>query len=82
MPFGLIPPILGAIGLSLAVKWRNAPGWMAGLMTGVFMALCFAFPVSLYSFIYGPNTVEFIAIDLGHFLVCYGVAGAILGAWK
>ena len=82
MPFGAIPPILAAIGLSLVIKWRNAPGLMGGLMTGVMMAIFFGVGVSLYGFIYGPNTATFIAVDAAHFIACYGVAGAILGAWK
>lgn len=82
MPFGIVPPVLAAIGLSLAIKWRNKPGWTAGLMTGVYMAICFAVAVSFYGFVYGPNTPEFLAIHFGHFVVCYGVAGAILGAWR
>lgn len=82
MPFGAIPPILAAIGLSLAIKWRNRPGWLAGLMTGVYMAICFAFAVSFYGFVYGPNAPAFLAVDLAHYVACYGVAGAILGAWK
>jgi hypothetical protein len=82
MPFGAIPPILAAIGLSLVIKWRNTPGLMGGLATGVLMAVFFGVAVSLYSFIYGPNSPAFIGIDAGHFIVCYGLAGAILGAWK
>ena len=82
MPFGVIPPILAAIGLSLAVKWRNAPGLMGGAMTGVWMAIFFAFAASLYGFVYGSNTEPFLAVNLGHYLVCYAVAGGILGAWK
>lgn len=82
MPFGALPPILTAIGLSLAIKWRNRPGWIAGMMTGVYMAICFGVAVSLYSFVYGPNAPAFLAVHLGHFILCYGVAGAILGAWR
>lgn len=82
MPFGAIPPILAAIGLSLAIKWRNKPGWMSGLVTGVMMAVFFAFAVSFYGYVYGPNTLNFMALSLAHFVVCYGAAGAILGAWK
>jgi len=66
----------------LVIKWRNAPGLMGGLSTGVMMAVFFGLAVSLYSFIYGPNSPAFIGIDAGHFIVCYGIAGAILGAWK
>ena len=82
MPFGVIPPILAAIGLSCAVKWRNKAGWMAGASTGAIMAICFGVGVSLYSFVYGPNDAAFVGVNFAHFLVCYGVAGAILGAWK
>ncbi len=82
MPFGVIPPILAAIGLSLAVKWRNAPGLMGGAMTGAWMAIFFAFAASLYGFVYGSNTETFLAVNLGHYIVCYAVAGGILGAWK
>ena len=82
MPFGVIPPIFAAIGLSCAVKWRNKAGWMAGVSTCVIMAICFGVGVSLYSYVYGPNNAAFIAVNIGHFVACYGVAGAILGAWK
>ena len=82
MPLGVIPPILAAIGLSLAVKWRNKPGWMSGFVTGVMMAIFFGVAVTLYGYIYGPNNAAFVAVNVGHFVVCYGVAGAILGAWK
>lgn len=82
MPFGAIPPLLTAIGLSLAVKWRGASGLMGGLTTGLLMAFFFAFATSLYGWIYGPNTAQFIAVDLAHYLVCYAAAGAVLGVWK
>lgn len=82
MPFGILPPLLAAIGLSLTIKWRASPGWMGGLVTGLLMAVFFAFASSLYAYVYGPNNLNFVAINLGHYLVCYGVAGAILGAWK
>lgn len=82
MLYGVAPPILTAIGLSLVVKWRNAPGLMGGAMTGVWMAIFFAFATSLYPFVYGSNTETFLAVNLGHYLVCYAAAGAILGVWK
>ncbi|MGQ0534428.1 MAG: DUF1761 domain-containing protein [Caulobacteraceae bacterium] len=82
MPFGIVMPILTAIGLSLVIKWRNAAGWMGGLTTALWMAVLFAFSTSLYGYVYGTHTEQFIAINLGHFLVCYAAAGGILGAWK
>lgn len=82
MPVGIVMPILTAIGLSLVIKWRNAPGMMAGLTTGLLMAVLFGFSTSLYGYVYGPHTGAYLPINLGHFLVSWGAAGAILGAWK
>lgn len=82
MAFGILPPLLGAIGLSLAVKWRNAVGFMGGAMTGVWMGIFFALAGSLYGYVYGPNMETLVAVNVGHFVVCYAVAGGILGAWK
>lgn len=82
MPLGVVPPILAAIGLSFAIKWRGKPGWMSGAVTGLMLAVLFAFGTSLYGYVYGPHATAYLPINLGHFLVCWGVAGAILGAWK
>jgi hypothetical protein len=82
MPVGPVMPILAAIGLSVVIKWRQAPGLMGGAMTGVIMSVLFALPVALYGYVYGSHTETFIAINLGHYIVCWGAAGAILGAWK
>ncbi len=82
MPYGVIMPILTAIGLSLVIKWRNAAGWMGGVATALLIAVLFAFSTSLYSYVYGGHTLEYLPINLAHFLVCYAAAGAIIGAWK
>jgi hypothetical protein len=82
MAIGIVPPVLAAVGLSLAIKWRNKAGWLSGAFTGVMMAIFFGVAVSLYGYVYGPNTLTFVAVNLGHFVACYGVAGAILGAWR
>ncbi len=82
MPFGALPPILAAIGLALAIKWRGKSGLMAGLMTGALLGVLFGFGGSLYSYVYGPNTMTMVGVNLGHYVVCWGLAGAILGAWK
>jgi hypothetical protein len=82
MPVGAVMPILTAIGLSLAIKWRNAGGWMGGVTTALLVVIFLAFPASLYGYVYGSHTMQFVWVNLGHFLVCYGAAGAVLGAWK
>jgi hypothetical protein len=82
MPLGVIPPLLTAIGLSLAIKWRNAAGWMGGATTALILALLFGFGVSLYSYIYGPHVEAYLPVNLAHFLVAWGAGGAILGVWK
>lgn len=82
MPFGIIPPVLAAIGLSMTIKWRNVAGWMGGATTALIMAVVFAFGTSLYGYVYGPHQGAYLPVNLAHFLVCWGAAGAILGAWK
>lgn len=82
MPFGILPPLLAAIGLSVCVKWRNAAGMMGGLTTGLLLAVLFGFGTSLYGYVYGPHSEAYLPVNLAHFLVCWGAAGAVLGAWK
>lgn len=82
MPVGIVMPVLAAIGLSLVIKWRNAPGWMGGATTALIMAVLFGYSTSLYEYVYGDHTAAYLPVNLGHFLVCWGAAGAILGAWK
>jgi hypothetical protein len=82
MPFMVVMPFLQAIGLSLAVKWRNAPGWMGGLVTGVLMAVCFSIAARMYGWVYSFELSELFGLDSVHFVLTHAVAGAILGAWK
>jgi hypothetical protein len=82
MPFMVLMPVLQAIGLSLAVKWRNAAGWMGGLSTGVLMAVFFSIAGRLYGWVYSFEVTELLGLDSLHFLLTHAVAGAILGAWK
>ncbi len=82
MPLGVIMPILIAIGLSLAVKWRNKPGWMGGAMTGLLVALFFLFAERLYGYVYSGEDGQLLVVDTAHAFVTSIAAGAILGAWK
>ncbi len=82
MPFGIIPPLLAAIGLSLCIKWRGAQTLQGGAVTGLILAVLFAFGTSLYGYVYGPHATDYLPVNLAHFLVCWGAAGAVLGAWK
>lgn len=82
MPFGIVPPLLAAIGLSLVIKWRNAAGMMGGVMTALMMAVLLGFGTSLYGYVYGPHVEAYLPVNLAHFLVTWGAAGAVLGAWK
>ncbi|MGD9981077.1 MAG: DUF1761 domain-containing protein [Hyphomonadaceae bacterium] len=82
MPFMVVMPFLQAIGLSLAVKWRNAQGWLGGLVTGLLMAVFFSIAARMYSWVYSFEVNELFGLDSLHFLLTHAVAGAILGAWK
>ncbi len=82
MPFGAVMPVLAAIGLSLAIKWRAAAGPVAGATTGLIMGVVFGFGARMYGFVYGADDMNYLAIDFARFLVTYAVGGAIIGAWK
>ena len=82
MPYGIIPPVLAAVGLSMVIKWRNASGLAGGVTTALLMAVFFAFGTSLYGYVYGPHSEAYLPVNLAHFLIAWGAAGAILGVWK
>jgi hypothetical protein len=82
MPLMVVMPFLQATGLSLAVKWRNQPGWMGGLTTGVLMAVFFSIAARMYGWVYSFEVSELFGLGSLHFLLTHAVAGAILGAWK
>ena len=82
MAYGVIMPIMAVIGISLVVKWRGAVGAAGGAVTAVLMGVLMAFSASLYGWVYGGNTADFIPVSFLHYVLCYGVAGAVLGAWK
>ncbi|MET0183263.1 MAG: DUF1761 family protein [Caulobacterales bacterium] len=82
MPFGVVMPILTAIGLSLVIKWRGSKGAAAGVITALIIAILFGFGSRMYGYVYGPHTETYLAIDLARYLVTYALGGAIIGAWK
>lgn len=83
MPIGFLIPILLATGLSMAVKWRNAPGLIGGVTTGLLVAVFFLIAERLYGYVYSPAGGEvLLGIDVLHTLLIAAVGGAIVGAWK
>jgi hypothetical protein len=78
----LVMPILQAIGLSFAIRWRNASGWFGGAVTGLIMALCFSVAARMYDWVYSAEASELFVLDSAHFFLTHAVAGAIIGAWK
>ena len=82
MPFMAVMPLLQAIGLSLAIKWRDRPGWLDGVMVGLALGLFLTVAGRMYGWVYSFERSELFALDAAHFLLTHAVAGAILGAWK
>jgi Protein of unknown function (DUF1761) len=81
MPFGIIGPLIWAIGLSIAIGWKGAKGWQAGAMVGVTTGFFFMCAARFYQWGYGPTGLDFFALDAVHFLLCGAVGGAIIAAW-
>jgi hypothetical protein len=83
MPLGFVIPFLLAIGLSLAIKWRNKPGWLGGAETGFWIGLLFLFAERLYGYVYAPAGGEvMLGIDTLHIFATAVIGGAIIGVWK
>ena len=81
MPFGILGPLVWAVGLSVANGWRGAKGWEAGAMTGLLTGAFFMIAARFYQWGYGPTGLDFYALDAAHFLLVGAVGGAILAAW-
>jgi hypothetical protein len=82
MALSPIMPILGAVGIALAIKWRNAYSLAGGVATGLLAFVCFSFASRLYGFAYGNEPEALLLLDAGHLALTHAVAGAILGMWK
>lgn len=82
MPVMAVMPFLQAIGLSLAIKWRDRPGWFDGLKVGLMLAVCLTVAGRMYGWVYSFERTELFGLDTLHFLLTHMAAGAILGAWK
>jgi hypothetical protein len=82
MPFMVVMPVLQAIGLSLAVKWRDRPGWLEGVKVGLLLAVFLTVAGRMYGWVYSFEPTQLFGLDALHFLLTHAVAGAILGAWK
>jgi hypothetical protein len=77
-----VMPILGAIGIALAIQWRKAEGPIAGAATGALVCLFFSLAARLYMFVYGVEPAGLLALDAAHLFATHIVGGAILGAMK
>ena len=77
-----VMPVLGAIGIAVAMRWRGAQGVAAGAMTGALVFLFFSFPARLYGYAYGPEPAGLLALDGAHLALTHMVGGAIIGGMK
>lgn len=82
MALSPVMPIVGAVGIALAIRWRKAEGPLAGAATGALVFLLFSFTARLYNYVYGPEPAGLLALDAAHLLGSHLVGGAILGAMK
>jgi hypothetical protein len=81
MPLSPVMPVMIALGVAVALRWREARGLAAGASTGFIMALLFLVGGRLYSYVYGVEGLTILALDAVHLLLNGVVAGAVLGAW-
>jgi len=82
MPLGALMPLMAAIGISMAIRWRGSFGLTAGALTALPLALLIAFSSRLYGYVYGADSDLYLMIELGRYVVTYAVAGGVIGAWR
>ena len=82
MALGPVMPILLAIGLSIACKWRGAIGLVGGVMTGAITWLFFVLSTAMYAFAYSTAPALLFGIDALHLFLISVVGGAIVSVWK
>lgn len=81
MPFGIIGPLIWAVGLSIAIGWRGGGGWRLGASTGLVTAATLMIAARFFQWGYGATGLDFFALDAVHFLVVGALGGAIIGGW-
>ena len=79
MAGGFLIELALAVGIAWAMKARNTRGLVSGALTGLVLAILFAFPARAYDFVYGANhDVGGVLVDWGHSLIGFVLAGIIL----
>lgn len=81
MPLSPVMPLMIALGVAVALRWRSASGIAAGASTGFIMALLFLVGGRLYGYVYGVEGLTILALDTVHLLLNGVIGGAVLGAW-
>jgi len=82
MALSPIMPVLGAVGIAAAIRWRKVEGAAAGAATGALVFLFFSFTARLYVYVYGPEPAGLLALDAAHLFATHLIGGAIIGAMK
>ncbi len=82
IPWMAVMPFLQATGISMVIKWRKAPGWLEGAVTGFTLAVFIAIAARMYGWVYSNEPTQLFGLDSLHFVLTHLTAGAILGAWK
>ena len=82
MPYGVVMPLVTAIGMGVLFKWANVSGWVNGVKWGALVAGLSALPAIWYGWVYGVGDCYAPMLDSAHLLIGHSIAGAILARWK
>lgn len=82
MALSPLMPILIAVGLAWLLRSLKITHWTRAIGVGLAAGLFFAVSDRLYSFVYGVEPVQLLALDTGHQLVCFLVGSAVLSLMK
>jgi hypothetical protein len=82
MAFGLVLPLVTALGLAVLFNWGNVASVSDGVKWALVVAMASAVPALWYNWFYGTAPIWTFLVDSAHQLVGHAVMGAILAGWR
>lgn len=80
--WGLVITLMQVIGLSYVLQQSSASVLMTCAKIGAVIAVLFALPFSMYSWLYAGTSHELILIDFSHLLVGFVLACVVLSFFR
>ena len=80
--YGIVVTLVMVVGLAWLVGRLGETTLQGGLMTAFWLALFFGLTIRASEFVYMNFSTQLVAINAGHHLLAFLIAGAVLGGVK